>query len=124
MKKAIVLYDGNCSLCRRTIKTIAFLDVFGQLIFINVLSNDAAEVMGELNFKLEDLLIDMHIVEGKNFWKGYQAYQRISRRIPALWILVPFLYFSPVRYVGQMIYRRVADSRTCRLEPGINRSNK
>ena len=117
MKKPIVLYDGNCALCRKTIKTLAFLDVFQRLMFINVLSPGAKDIIQNLNFNLEDLLYDMHIVEGNKSWKGYKAYQRISFRIPILWILVPFLYFPPVKYVGERIYRRVADSRTCRVEP-------
>ena len=115
--KPIVLFDGNCALCRRTIKVLSFLDIFRQLKFINALSSDAAGIIQERDLKLEDLLYDMHIVEGASSWKGYEAYQRISLRIPLLWLLVPFLYFPPVRNVGERVYRRVADSRTCKIEP-------
>ncbi|MBF0503864.1 MAG: DUF393 domain-containing protein [Candidatus Omnitrophica bacterium] len=117
MTKAIVLYDGNCALCIRTMKTIAFLDIFKKLYFINAWSSEAIAVIEALNIKSDDLLVDMHIVEGVRFWKGYPAYQRISLRIPLLWIFVPFLYFPPIKYIGERIYRRVADSRTCQIAP-------
>ena len=75
MKKAIVLYDGNCTLCRRTVKTIGLIDIFRQLTFINVLSSEANTYYSiELNFKLDDLLFDMHIVEGT----------KILERVPGL----------------------------------------
>ena len=122
MKKAIVLYDGNCTLCRKTMRIISFLDIFQQLNFINVLSPEAAALIQALHLKSDDLLFDMHIIEGTKSWKGYQAYQRISLRIPLLWVFVPFLYFPPIRFVGERIYRRVADSRTCRVVPSMEKS--
>jgi len=118
MATALVLYDGNCSLCRKTMKIVVFLDIFKRLKFINVLSSEAGPVMQSLNLKIEDLLTDMHIVEENRFWKGYEAYQRISLHLALLWILVPFLYCPPIRLIGERVYRRVADSRRCRIEPG------
>ena len=115
MNQVFILYDGNCTLCRRTMKTLKFVDLFNQLKPINVLSADAAPIIKELNLKLEDLLFDMHIIEGTRVWKGYQAYQRISIHLVLLWVLVPFLYFPPIRLLGERIYRRVADSRTCQV---------
>ncbi len=115
--KATVLYDGNCSLCRRTMKTIAFLDVSHQLNLVDILSSQAGPMIQEWHLKLEDLLFDMHIVEGEKLWKGYEAYQRISLHLPLLWILVPVLYFPPIRWIGLRVYRRVADSRACAITP-------
>jgi len=115
MNQAIILYDGNCTLCRRTMKTLKCLDVFNHLKPINVLSADATSVIKSLNLKLEDLLFDMHIIEGSRSWKGYQAYQRISLHVALLWILVPLLYFPPIKFIGERIYRRIADSRTCQV---------
>lgn len=118
MKKAIVLFDGNCSLCQKTVKTIGYWDIFKQIRFINFLSPQAKPVIDELGLKIEDLLYDMHIVEGKKSWKGYEAYQRISLCLPLCWVLVPFLYFPPIKKEGMRIYRGVADSRTCQVASG------
>lgn len=117
MSRAVILYDGNCSLCKRTVKTLAFFDIFHQLEFVNFLSQEAEKVYKPLNLTLQDLLFDMHIVEGTRTWKGYEAYQRISLRLPLLWVLVPFLFFGPIKRIGINYYRKIADSRTCVIKP-------
>ena len=48
---------------------------------------------------------------------GYRAYARLAPRLPLLSPLIPILLLAPVRALGERIYARVAESRTCSLVP-------
>lgn len=115
-----VLYDGNCGLCRRTMALLGALDLFGQLRPVNALDREAVKFAG-LGFLDDDALVrDMHSAEpvGDGAWrveKGYEAYQRIAWRVPALWPTLLMVYLPPVAAAGRRVYRRVADTRACRL---------
>lgn len=123
-----VLYDGNCGLCRRTMAVLGVLDWLQQLKPVNALKRADVEAEG-LGF-LEDaaLVQDMHSAwrdggrgtgdEGETGWrtaKGFDAYQQIAWRVPLLWPLLPVIYLPPVVAMGWKVYRRVADSRACRI---------
>lgn len=127
-----VLYDGNCGLCRRTMAVLGALDWLQQLKPVNALDRSAVESEG-LGF-LDDaaLIQDMHAAwresvrdggrgmgdEGADGWrtaKGYSAYQRIAWRVPLLWPLLLVIYLPPVAAMGWKVYRRVADSRACKI---------
>lgn len=114
-----VLYDGNCGLCRRTMAVLGVFDWLQSLRPVNALDRAAveAECLGELDDAV--LMQDMHTAwRGAGGWgvaKGYAAYQTIAWRVPLLWPLLPVLYLPPVAAIGQRIYRRVADSRACRV---------
>ncbi|QDV72194.1 DCC1-like thiol-disulfide oxidoreductase family protein [Botrimarina mediterranea] len=120
-----VLYDGNCGICRRTMAVLGVVDWLQQLKPVNALNREAVEAEG-LGF-LEDaaLVTDMHAawressrdggVDGWRTAKGYSAYQQIAWRVPVLWPSLLVIYLPPVVAIGWKVYRRVADSRACKL---------
>jgi predicted DCC family thiol-disulfide oxidoreductase YuxK len=110
-----LLYDGNCKLCRRTIAAMRVFDVFGRVEYVNALETKALVAHRLEWLSPEALLKDMHAVYGRKIWKGYEAYRALFRRIPVLWPSLPFLYFFPVAWLGERVYRHVADSRTCEI---------
>jgi len=110
-----VVYDGNCKLCRRTIATLKVFDIFGRLTFVNALDNQALTTHNLGWLDEQALLVDMHAVLQRKSWKGFQAYRVLAARIPIFWPILPLLYVWPIPVVGNLIYRRVADSRTCSL---------
>ncbi|MEO1495890.1 MAG: DCC1-like thiol-disulfide oxidoreductase family protein [Planctomycetota bacterium] len=118
-----ILYDGNCGLCRRTMAVLGVLDWMQQLRPVNALSRDAVEAE-ELDFLEDaDLMTDMHAAwrSDTDDWgveRGYAAYQALAWRVPLLWLSLPLVYLPPVAMVGRAIYRRVADSRACRVPSG------
>jgi hypothetical protein len=58
---------------------------------------------------------DEGVVDGWRTAKGYSAYQQIAWRVPVLWPSLLFIYLPPVVAIGWKVYRRVADSRACKL---------
>lgn len=128
-----VLYDGNCGLCRRTMAVLGVMDWLQSLRPVNALKREAVEAEGLGQLDDAALMQDMHAAwrDGDD-WKvakGYTAYQAIARRVPLLWPLLPILYLPPVAAIGRQLYRRVADSRACRVptapsgeRPGVRSS--
>ncbi|MBW4617249.1 MAG: DUF393 domain-containing protein [Desmonostoc vinosum HA7617-LM4] len=119
-KEMYVIYDGNCKLCRRTIATLKVFDIFGRLTFVNALDEQALTTHNLLWLDLQALLADMHVVVETKSWKAFSAYRVLATRIPILWPTLPLLYIWPVPTIGNQIYRRVADSRTCSLPQAQN----
>lgn len=111
----IVLYDGNCELCRRTIGILRTLDVLGRIHYVNALDEAAVEAVGAGHIPVAERMRDMVGLRGSERANGYDAYRWIAARIPVLWPLWPFTYLPPVAAVGRRIYRKVADSRFCSI---------
>ncbi len=110
-----MLYDGNCTLCRRTVATLRVFDLFGRVIYVNALDRSALDAHGVGWVDQEAIVKDMYGVIGRRTWAGFQTYRVWAWRIPLLWPLAPFLYLWPVPPIARWIYRRVADSRMCSL---------
>ena len=116
MKNSVyVLYDGSCSLCRRTTKFLTASDVFGRLKLVNARDRADIETHGFGRFSEETLAEDMHVAIGEKVWRGFDGYRQIARHLPALWLLVPFLWVWPLSWLGRRWYRHVADTRSCEL---------
>jgi len=110
-----VAYDGNCTLCRRTVALLRTVDWLERIVYVNALDEAALRSHGLHTLDRQALVMDMHAVDGSQRWLGYDAYRAIAWRIPLLWPLLPVLYLPPVAALGKRIYRRVADHRTCRV---------
>ena len=108
-----VLYDGNCGLCRRTVARLEAVDVFKRIEFVNAL--DRAEVVKRGLGWLSEAQTgrDMYAVIESRSWAGFYAYRVLSLRIPLFWLVVPILYLWPIPVIGNWVYRRVADTRSC-----------
>lgn len=113
----VVLYDGSCSFCRRAIAFLQVFDVFGRIEYKDLHSIEAQTVRDQYKLSEADLMHDMHAVSGLQVVKGFTAYRHIVSRVPFLWPILPFLFLAPVQWLGNTIYRNVADHRSCRLPP-------
>ena len=114
----LVLYDGNCRMCRRTMSMLLALDWLQLLQQISAFDRDTIEQYGLGHLEDAALMRDMHAAErgGDREWYttcGFEAYQRIAWRVPLLWGTLPIVYFPPVAAMGKRVYRHVADNRAC-----------
>jgi len=111
-EQMVVLYDGNCTICKTTIGSVKAFD------------RDALH-RHNLGWLDEAALVtDMHAVVGTRVFKGFASYRALAARIPPLWLIQPFLWVWPVPRVGRMIYRHVADHRACDFPPPSPRNLK
>ena len=110
----MVLYDGDCRLCRRAIALVRSLDLCDALEPVAA-SDPRRRSYPALTDEM--LAHDLYVVAGAESSAGYDAYVRIASRVPLLWPLALLMRVPPVAGVGRRLYRRVADSRACAVAP-------
>jgi predicted DCC family thiol-disulfide oxidoreductase YuxK len=113
-----VFFDGSCQVCRRTIGVLRAVDVLDRIQYVDANDRASLDLVGQ-TVDTGDVLTDLHVCLDEKTWRGYYAYREISKRIPILWPVVPFLFLPPVAAVGTAWYRRVATSRHCRIETQV-----
>jgi predicted DCC family thiol-disulfide oxidoreductase YuxK len=114
---AVVLFDGNCRLCRGSIRAVRALDMFDQIIPVNALDEEARTEAGAGRLEIDSLIEAMHVVAGDRAWAGFEACRMLAGRVPLLWPVLPFLYIWPIPALGRRVYRWVARRRVCTLPP-------
>jgi len=110
-ERAVVLYDGECAFCQRSVKLLKRLDWLGRFA-----SQDARDVprLPPCDPPLDPakLLEEMHIVPVAGAPRaGFRAYRWMAWRLPPLWPAVPFLYLPGATWLGNRLYRWVAKHR-------------
>jgi len=111
-RRAQVLYDGQCPLCRKSVAVLRRLDWLGVLNYVDVRDPDklaACDVIVEPGRLLEE----MHLITpgGRQLLHGFKAFRWMAWRLPALWLLAPLLYLPGVPTLGQRAYLWVARNR-------------
>lgn len=103
-----VVYDGDCRFCRRVLASIKTLEYFDQLVFVDGQRND--EIPGGIPIPCtrEERLLDIYAYEDGVWHQGERVYARLIRRVPKLWILLPFFMITGI---SRATYRWMADNR-------------
>jgi predicted DCC family thiol-disulfide oxidoreductase YuxK len=94
-----VFYDGQCTLCVRSITLVQGLDWFGRLRFVDA-SLDPSQPLDS-----------MYVEDGRRRHRGYRAARRMSRVVPAFWPALPFSLLPGMTALGDRVYERVAVNR-------------
>jgi len=108
----VVLYDGLCPLCLRSVGILKRLDWLERLHF-----KDARMPAGwppcAQPLVMEQMLEEMHVVtpSRKRSFAGFFAFRWIARQLPALWLIVPLLYLPGVPWIGRKAYLWIAKHR-------------
>ncbi len=110
--QAIVLYDGDCRLCQKSIAILKRIDWLHRLHFQNARDT---ENLPESKVPLipERLLEEMHLVtpDHQKAYAGFRAFRWMSGRIPLLWTFYPMMFIPGVPTLGQKVYLWVAKNR-------------
>jgi predicted DCC family thiol-disulfide oxidoreductase YuxK len=110
-KPVVMLYDGECGLCRRSAFTVAMLDWLHRMRLVDFRDTEVRKEHAP-DLTLKDLDRSMHVrLPDGRYRKGFYAFRVLAARIPAAWPLWPFLYVPGVPWIGERIYRRIADNR-------------
>ena len=107
----IVLFDGGCPVCRRTVRTLQQLDWFGKLQFANAMDREIrARVAPTLTE--DDVMRQMYVVDADGqLAGGFDAQLKIGRRVPLLWPLGVLGTLPGARQIGMAVYRHMAANR-------------
>lgn len=110
--RAVVLYDGDCPFCRRSVAILRKLDWLDRLAYQ---SAREADKLPPSHVALEPhrLIEEMHVLtpDRRHAYAGYRAFRWIAWRLPLTWLVAPFLYLPGVPWLGNRAYRWVAKNR-------------
>jgi predicted DCC family thiol-disulfide oxidoreductase YuxK len=119
-RRALILYDGECPLCLKSVENLKRFDWMHVLEY-----QDARQVedIPERTPPLDPLrlLQEMHLItpDGARAYHGFGAFRWIMWRLPALCVFAPLMYLPGVPTLGQKVYLWIASNRY-RLVPCHN----
>ena len=110
--KGIVLYDGECPLCQRSVRILQRLDWFGKLHFQSARDTEHLPA-ARVTLDNAKMLEEMHVLTPSRdqTYAGFGAFRWMAWRIPLLMPLAPFLYLPGVPWLGNRIYLWIARNR-------------
>ncbi len=110
--QALVLYDGHCAFCQRSVRLLRRLDWLGKLSYLDFRDEQrlAAEKIPIPPARLSE---EMHLIAPgeRKFYHGFGALRWIAWRLPVLWLAAPLFYLPGVPEFGQRAYLWVARNR-------------
>ncbi len=123
-----LLFDGLCSLCRRTIAVLQSCDWFGRLVYSPLESRWPQVTTRYPQLTFDACQREMHLLLPDGTVRvGFLAFRRLLQEIPALWPVLALFYLPGASMIGPRIYRAVAARRprllactpqTCPTKPG------
>ncbi|MBW6535146.1 MAG: thiol-disulfide oxidoreductase DCC family protein [Mariniphaga sp.] len=109
-KNPIVLFDGVCNLCNRTVDFILKRDMKKQFRFV-ALQSDTGEAVRKnfpISYEMDSVVL---IYEGKIFYESDAALE-IARLLPAPWKWAMAFKIVPAG-LRNTVYRWIARNRYC-----------
>lgn len=108
--RRVVLYDGRCGWCQRSIRAARLLDWFRRVEWLD--ARDPAIARSLPRTRLEQLEAEMATVtpRGEVLW-GFFAWRKVFGILPLTFLIWPLLYIPPVPQIGRKIYAGIAARR-------------
>lgn len=130
----VVIYDGQCAMCRAQVERLARWDGGQRLSFLSLHDPSVARQYPDLSH--DRLMQEMVVVDGHGERRGgAEAVRYLSRRLPRLWPLAPLLHIPGSLPVWTVLYRlvaryryllggkRVCDDASCTVHAGSRKEN-
>jgi predicted DCC family thiol-disulfide oxidoreductase YuxK len=107
VKQHLVLYDGNCPLCRFQMRLLTWLDWFGRLALVP-LDDPRAAATGISREALDE---QMHCVTTKGrIYRGARCIRFVGLRLPLLIPLALFLWIPGVIWIAERVYAWISSA--------------
>jgi predicted DCC family thiol-disulfide oxidoreductase YuxK len=109
-KASIVLYDGTCGFCNRSVLFIIHRDRNARFRFASLQSDIAEHLIMSVGYELEELPDSLILIENGNLYVESTATLRICRQLDGIWKLFSFFLLVPASF-RDVLYRFVARHR-------------
>lgn len=109
-QRLAVVWDDSCTFCRGWVTWFRRLDWLGVL---RLVPNSDLHELGKLNVSREDADLALQLVGAHRRSQGFRAVIGVLEALPISFLWAPLLRLWPIRRMGEMAYRRVADRRSC-----------
>ncbi len=115
-----VLYDGDCPLCRRTVRLLDGWDLFQRLELLDFRRMDLADYNARRGLRLtpDALEEEMAVVCRGRAALGFEGYRVLAWALPLWWPAAPLLSLPGAGWAGSRIYRAIARRRLSLLRCG------
>jgi len=111
LPRFVVLFDGACPLCRRTVRVLRAFDWFDRLTFADATDN-ALRHRYAPGLDRAAALSEMHVVDAAGHRAaGFDGFLQLSEGVPVLWIPRWLGLMPPVTWLGRRLYGAVAARR-------------
>ena len=106
----VVIFDGQCSFCRRQVERIHRADRGERLAFVSLHDPLVTDRWPDLDH--DQLMNEMTIVDRhEQRHGGAAAFKYLTRRLPRWWVLAPIMHFPGVMLIARWAYRQIAKRR-------------
>ncbi len=106
----VVIFDGHCRFCQGQVARLCRIDGKRRLAFISL--HDPSIRVDYPDLSHDQLMQEMYIIDSSgNRHAGASAIRYLSRRLPRLWWLAPFVHLPGSLPVWRWLYRQVANRR-------------
>jgi predicted DCC family thiol-disulfide oxidoreductase YuxK len=112
MSRSVILFDGQCPFCRRSVALLKRLDWLGRFDYHD--GRDGAGIPAHTAaLDVERLTQEMHVLtpDRTRVLAGFRAVRWIAGRVPLLWPVWPLLFLPGMTRLGQKLYLWVARHR-------------
>lgn len=107
--KPLVLFDGVCNLCNRSVQFIIKRDAKKQFLFASLQSDAAKNILLQLNLKNYDPDTIL-LIEDAQLYQRSTAALRIARKLDGWWRLL-YLFIIIPRFIRDYFYAIIANNR-------------
>lgn len=108
--RSVLIFDGHCRFCLANVRVLRKLDVGGRLVFLSLHDGRVAERYPDLSH--EQLMKQMYLVDAAGTRHGgAAAFRRLTRLLPALWLLAPLMHVPFSLPLWGWLYDVVARNR-------------
>lgn len=104
--KGIIVFDGYCVLCNKTVKFLIKIDKRKELLFTTLTSKLGQEITGEIPPGKESIVF---VEEEQKFTKS-DAVLRVLQAVGMPWSLLTILRIIP-KFIRDSIYMLIANNR-------------
>lgn len=111
--RRVVVWDSDCSFCRRWVALFRRLDWFQVHRFVG---SDEPEALDDPRLTREMAEEALQLLGPGRHAQGYDAVRRILAVCPPTLWTAPLLWLPPVTAVGDRVYRHVAARRSCSID--------
>ena len=102
-RRALLLFDGDCSLCAEAARRLAAWDRGGRLELRDLRRCELPALDPRLS--LEGCAARLHLLEADGRLRaGFPAVRRLTTLLPGLWWAAPFFYAPGARLVLEPAY--------------------